>query len=100
VKIVEVASHESNRVYGRSNLHAIADGLRILSTIEREFLHKYYPKRSRTSGARANASNAVTYWVNGRTAAEVVPVKGGQQGHFFGYPGRSVRRRRPMTRTP
>jgi glycosyltransferase involved in cell wall biosynthesis len=101
VKIVEVASYESNRVYGRSNLNAIADGLRILSTIEREFLHKYeYSKRWRTGGARANASNAVTYWVNGRTVGEVVPVNGSRHGDFPGYPLRSVRRRKPMTRTP
>jgi glycosyltransferase involved in cell wall biosynthesis len=101
VKIVEVASHESNRIHGRSNLNPIADGLRILSTIEREFLHKYeYPWHSRPSGARAIASNAVTYLVNGQTASEVVPVKGGHQGHFFGHPGRPVRRRRSVTRTP
>jgi glycosyltransferase involved in cell wall biosynthesis len=101
VKIVEVASHESNRIYGTSNLNAIADGLRILSTIEREFLHKYqYPKRSRPGGARANVSNAVTYSVNGRTLSEGVPVKGSRQRLFLGYLDRPARRRRAVTRTP
>ena len=98
VKIVEVASLESNRIYGRSNLNPIADGLRVLSTIEREFLHKYeYPKRSRPSGARANALNAVTYLVNGRPLSEVAPVKGSYQGHFLEYPDSPVRRRSHVT---
>jgi hypothetical protein len=101
VKIVEVASHESNRIHGRSNLNPIADGLRILSTIEREFLHQgQHPKRSRLVGARANASNAVSYLVNGRTVSDVFPFKGSDHGPFLPFPHRPVRRRRPVTRTP
>jgi glycosyltransferase involved in cell wall biosynthesis len=41
-KIAEVASYEANRIYGTSNLNAVTDGLRVLSTIRREF------RRSRT----------------------------------------------------
>lgn len=35
--IVEVASYESNRIHGVSNLNAVSDGLRVLATIQREF---------------------------------------------------------------
>ncbi|OBC16609.1 glycosyl transferase [Mycobacterium sp. 852013-50091_SCH5140682] len=36
-KIVEVASYESSRIHGVSNLNAVSDGLRVLATIQREF---------------------------------------------------------------
>jgi glycosyltransferase involved in cell wall biosynthesis len=35
--IVEVASYESRRIHGVSNLNAVSDGLRVLATIRREF---------------------------------------------------------------
>jgi glycosyltransferase involved in cell wall biosynthesis len=36
LKIAEVPSFESQRIYGRSNLRAVSDGLRVLKTIIRE----------------------------------------------------------------
>jgi hypothetical protein len=36
LKIAEVPSFESERIYGRSNLRAVSDGLRVLRTIIRE----------------------------------------------------------------
>ena len=43
LKIAEVASFESARIHGSSNLRAIPDGFRILSTILRERLSSYLP---------------------------------------------------------
>jgi hypothetical protein len=43
LKIVEVASFESSRIHGLSNLRAIPDGFRILTTILRERLSPYLP---------------------------------------------------------
>ncbi|HEX8417246.1 MAG TPA: hypothetical protein VF641_06530, partial [Methylobacterium sp.] len=37
LKIVEVASFESERIYGTSNLRAFPDGWRVLKTIFREW---------------------------------------------------------------
>jgi glycosyltransferase involved in cell wall biosynthesis len=37
LKVIEVHSYESSRIHGASNLNAIADGFRVLSTIWREF---------------------------------------------------------------
>jgi glycosyltransferase involved in cell wall biosynthesis len=39
LKVVEVSSYESCRIHGRSNLKAVADGFRVLTTIRQEFLH-------------------------------------------------------------
>jgi hypothetical protein len=36
LKIKEVSSFEGKRIYGRSNLNAVTDGLRVLRTIGRE----------------------------------------------------------------
>lgn len=36
LKITEVSSYERERIYGRSNLNAVTDGLRVLRTIGRE----------------------------------------------------------------
>jgi glycosyltransferase involved in cell wall biosynthesis len=43
LKIAEVASFESTRIHGFSNLRAIPDGFRILGTILRERLSPYLP---------------------------------------------------------
>ena len=40
IKVVEVPSFESRRIYGESNLHAIRDGLRVLRLILRERFSK------------------------------------------------------------
>jgi len=80
-KIVEVASYESNRIYGVSNLNAVADGLRILSTIQREFFRTF--AASKHSRARAHSPN-------GKTNGEVVFMNGIRQGHYLPYPDRPL----------
>jgi hypothetical protein len=50
-KIAEVPSYEANRIYGTSNLNAVTDGLRVLSTIRREF-HSSHNKSKVTAGNR------------------------------------------------
>ena len=47
LKIVEVASFESSRIHGLSNLRAIPDGTRILRTILRERFGSPRPRRAR-----------------------------------------------------
>ncbi len=41
LKVMEVASFETERIYGNSNLQAFPDGWRILKTILREFMSQY-----------------------------------------------------------
>ena len=36
LRIAEVPSHEANRMYGASNLHAVRDGFRVLKAIRKE----------------------------------------------------------------
>lgn len=43
LKIVEVASYESDRIHGTSNLRAIPDGWRVLKTIVRERVSRGTP---------------------------------------------------------
>jgi len=50
-KIAEVPSYEANRIYGTSNLNAVTDGLRVLSTIRREF-RSSHNKSKVTAGNR------------------------------------------------
>jgi glycosyltransferase involved in cell wall biosynthesis len=45
----EVPSYEQDRIYGRSNLHAVRDGIRVLSTIGVELVSAAWP-RSRLPG--------------------------------------------------
>lgn len=53
LKIKEVSSFEGKRIYGRSNLNAVTDGLRVLRTIGRERrLH-----RAATASAKAPATS-------------------------------------------
>jgi glycosyltransferase involved in cell wall biosynthesis len=46
LKIVEVASYESDRIHGTSNLRAIPDGWRVLKTILRERVGRGQPLRA------------------------------------------------------
>jgi glycosyltransferase involved in cell wall biosynthesis len=55
LKVVEVFSYESGRLHGSSNLNAIADGFRVLTTIRQEFLHP------RTNGKNGQSDVAHTY---------------------------------------
>ena len=70
VKVVEVASYEAARVYGVSNLHAVGDGLRVLSTIRREF------RRSRTGPAPVLVSRLVLVMadITGQRPQPTTPV--------------------------
>lgn len=73
VKVSEVASFEAARVYGVSNLHAIGDGLRVLSTIRREY------RRSRTAPERVLVSRPVLVMADlteqrPQSAAPVLPA--------------------------
>lgn len=52
LNVVEVFSHESRRIHGASNLHAIRDGFRVLATIHREFVaSRSVPRQSLASDA-------------------------------------------------
>jgi len=92
MKITEVASYEFRRIYGVSNLNVVGDGLRVLSTIQREF------RRSRTPLKRAGPSHAPvtvpitgTNFANDKTNGEVVHMNGWrQQGHYLGFPDRQL----------
>jgi glycosyltransferase involved in cell wall biosynthesis len=60
LRIVEVASHESERVYGVSNLNAVTDGLRVLLTIEQEFLYARATRKLQRSGCAKSRGADVT----------------------------------------
>jgi glycosyltransferase involved in cell wall biosynthesis len=49
LNVIEVCSHEFSRIHGMSNLNAVSDGLRVLSTIGSEFCNR----RSLRNGAPA-----------------------------------------------
>lgn len=40
LRIAEVCSYEKSRIHGTSNLNAVTDGIRVLRTIHREFMHR------------------------------------------------------------
>jgi glycosyltransferase involved in cell wall biosynthesis len=75
--VVEVASYEFKRIYGVSNLNAVADGLRVLSTIHREF-------------SRTLAAPKLPYSANGKTNGEVVHMNDSRRGHYLRYSGRPL----------
>lgn len=51
LRIAEVPSYESPRVFGESNLNAVSDGLRVLRTIAAERRRTPTPRRSRQQAA-------------------------------------------------
>jgi glycosyltransferase involved in cell wall biosynthesis len=51
IKVVEVPSFESRRIYGESNLHAVRDGLRVLRLILSERFGKRMPRTKRAKPA-------------------------------------------------
>ena len=66
LKIYEVPSHESPRIFGASNLHAVRDGWRILKVIMREWLGGF---RKRGSGDVAAAVPAtVVFGIMGQAS--------------------------------
>lgn len=58
-KIVEVASFESPRIHGVSNLNAVTDGLRVLRTIRREFRASRGASASEQSLSRVDLSRGI-----------------------------------------
>jgi hypothetical protein len=56
LKITEVCSYEKVRLYGASNLRAVTDGVRVLRTICKEFVH--HPQAQKDA---ANASSPLTF---------------------------------------
>jgi glycosyltransferase involved in cell wall biosynthesis len=67
--IVEVASYESSRIHGVSNLNAVSDGLRVLSTIQREFRASRSTSRSAQSGT-----------ISRRISGDVIEIGNGYSG--------------------
>ena len=65
LKIYEVPSHESPRIFGASNLHAVRDGWRILKVIMREWLGGFRKRGSHAVAAAVPA--AVAFGVRGQT---------------------------------
>jgi glycosyltransferase involved in cell wall biosynthesis len=53
VAITEVPSVERDRIHGRSNLHAVSDGLRVLRTLRTEYVRSRTPISGSPSRARA-----------------------------------------------
>jgi hypothetical protein len=63
MKITEVASYESNRIYGQSNLKTFRDGFRVLGTIfsearrRRTIVHSHaHPAKRERARAKATAA--------------------------------------------
>ncbi len=67
LKIYELPSHESPRIFGASNLHAVRDGWRILKVIMREWLGDFRKRGSRglSAPAPAPAASVVAETVGG-----------------------------------
>jgi len=78
LKIHEVPSHESPRIFGASNLHAVRDGWRILKVILREWLGGF--RRRRPHGAVAAAPTTVTFGIMGQTSAGPYRLPGNDRG--------------------
>ena len=89
--ITEVPSVERDRIYGRSNLHAVSDGLRVLRTLRAEYA------RSRAA-ALDNASTKTTALASlgpwrtrvGMIATRCQPEIGGIESHVAEVAGRLV----------
>ena len=74
LKIYEVPSHESPRIFGASNLHAVRDGWRILKVIMREWLGGFRKRGSHGLAVAAPAS--VSSGVTGQTAVRPYRLPG------------------------
>ena len=78
LKIHEVPSHESPRIFGASNLHAVRDGWRILKVIMREWLNGF--RRRRPHGPVAAMQTTVAFGIMGQTAATPYRLPGHDRG--------------------
>jgi glycosyltransferase involved in cell wall biosynthesis len=56
LRVTEVPSFESDRIYGRSNLHAFSDGLRVLRVIQTE--RQRWRRQTRKAGTRVTTLGA------------------------------------------
>ena len=79
LKIHEVPSHESPRIFGASNLHAVRDGWRILKVIMREWLGGFRKRRPHGPAA-TSATATVALGVPGQTAAGPYRLPGHDRG--------------------
>ena len=68
LRIAEVPSHEANRLYGDSNLHAVRDGFRVLKAIRKERSHAVVPLQRPAPVEHVDAID--------RTDAKVVELHG------------------------
>ena len=59
LRVMEVPSFESRRVFGKSNLHAFSDGLRVLQTIRIE--HRWGARRAATGSQRPSRLDDVAW---------------------------------------
>src|SRR5215472_14102548 len=62
LRIYEVPSHESPRIFGTSNLRAVRDGWRILKVILREWLHGLRKQEPRRFEAPHEAGSGAMSW--------------------------------------
>ena len=74
LKIYEVPSHESPRIFGASNLHTVRDGWRILKVIMREWLGGFRKRGSHAVAAAVPAT--VAPGVMGQTAVRPYRLPG------------------------
>lgn len=70
LNVIEVCSHEYSRIHGISNLNAVSDGLRVLSTIGSEF------RKRRSSRNSVSAMVATLHAVKPPDAGDLVFVRG------------------------
>ena len=59
LRVLEVPSFESRRVFGKSNLHAFSDGLRVLRTIRIE--HRWGARRAAAGGRTTSTRDDVAW---------------------------------------
>ncbi len=59
LKIAEVCSYEKARIYGSSNLRAVTDGMRVLSTIRKEYVWAWGQKNETAKGPLEENKEAV-----------------------------------------
>jgi hypothetical protein len=72
LKVTEVCSYESDRIYGVSNLNALTDGFRVLRTIRQEFLQKHATRHHLRSGVASLRAPEITARYGPRSADNVV----------------------------
>ena len=72
LKVAEVASFETERIHGHSNLRAVPDGWRVLKTIVHERLRRT-PAAANGCGGRMSAGPK---YIHEKPLAELAPING------------------------